>query len=107
MEWVEAIALDEVAERRPTRVMVQGVNVLVLRVGDHVFALENACTHQGAQLDKGVVKIVGGLRTVTCPAHGSVFNLETGRVIRPPATKAVAVYDVKIEEGQILLRRRE
>ena len=43
------------------------------------FAVGNQCTHQGAGLDKGVVKIAGSVKTVTCPAHGSTFNLETGQ----------------------------
>jgi 3-phenylpropionate/trans-cinnamate dioxygenase ferredoxin subunit len=72
-----------------------------------VFAIANRCTHQGAPLDKGVVRIVGSQRTVTCPAHGSMFDLETGRVMRPPATKPVPVYDVKVEDGRVYVRPRD
>lgn len=80
--------------------------VLLVRAGDEVLAIGNKCTHQGAGLDRGVVKITGSVRTVTCPAHGSTFNLETGKVMRPPATKPVQVYDVKVEDGRVFVRPR-
>jgi nitrite reductase/ring-hydroxylating ferredoxin subunit len=59
-----------------------------------------------AGLDRGVVKIAGSVRTVTCPAHGSVFRLDDGKVMRPPATKPVPVYDVKVEDGRVFVRPR-
>jgi nitrite reductase/ring-hydroxylating ferredoxin subunit len=62
---------------------------------------------KGAGLDRGVVKIAGSVRTVTCPAHGSMFNLETGKAMRPPATKPVPVYDVKVEDGRVFVRPRD
>jgi 3-phenylpropionate/trans-cinnamate dioxygenase ferredoxin subunit len=91
---------------KPTRVAVNGEAVLLLKADDQVFAIGNQCTHQGAGLDKGVVKIAGSVRTVTCPAHGSVFSLDDGKVMRPPATKPVPVYDVTVEDGRILVRPR-
>ena len=88
------------------RVVVDGQALLILKDGDQVFAIGNQCTHQGAGLDKGVVKIAGSVKTVTCPAHGSTFNLETGKVMRPPATKPVPVYDVKVEDSRVFVRPR-
>jgi 3-phenylpropionate/trans-cinnamate dioxygenase ferredoxin subunit len=75
--------------------------VLLVRVTNQIFAIGNQCTHQGAGLDRGVVVISGSVRTVTCPAHGSMFDLEPGKPMRPPATKPVPVYDVKVEDGRV------
>jgi nitrite reductase/ring-hydroxylating ferredoxin subunit len=91
---------------KPIRVAVNGDAVLLLRVEDQMFAIGNQCTHQGAGLDRGVIKIAGSVRTVTCPAHGSVFKLDDGKVMRPPATKPVPVYDVKVEDGRLFVRPR-
>jgi len=38
-----------------------------------------------------------------CSCHGSVFDYETGEPITPPATKPIAVYPVKEEDGQIFV----
>jgi 3-phenylpropionate/trans-cinnamate dioxygenase ferredoxin component len=106
-DWIEVEPSPELVDRKPIRVLANDEAVLLLKVDDHVFAMGNQCSHQGAGLDRGVVKVAGSVKTVTCPAHGSMFDLETGKVMRPPATKPVPVYDVKVEDGQILLRRRE
>jgi nitrite reductase/ring-hydroxylating ferredoxin subunit len=106
-DWRDVVAIDELKEGRPSRAALDAEAVLLLRTGEHVFAIGNQCTHQGAGLDRGVIKIAGSVRTVTCPAHGSTFNLETGQVMRPPATKPVPVYDVKVEDGRVFVRPRD
>ena len=105
-DWRDVAATADLVSGKPARATVEGDVVLLLRSEDQVFAIGNQCTHQGAGLDRGVVKIAGSVRTVTCPAHGSVFNLETGKAMRPPATKPVPVYDVKIEDGRVFVRPR-
>jgi nitrite reductase/ring-hydroxylating ferredoxin subunit len=103
-DWTEVTASEGLTERKPIRVAVNGEPVLLIKVDAEILAIGNRCTHQGAGLDKGVVKIAGSVRTVTCPAHGSMFRLDDGKVMRPPATKPVSVYDVKVEEGRIFVR---
>jgi nitrite reductase/ring-hydroxylating ferredoxin subunit len=104
--WRDACAAAELVEGRAFRSDVEGVVVLLVKSSDELHAIGNQCTHQGAGLDKGVIKIAGSVKTVTCPAHGSTFNLETGKVMRPPATKPVPVYDVKVEDGRVFVRPR-
>src|SRR5688572_5595854 len=104
VSWVEVGSLEKLIDRKPVRVEVGDQLVLLVKSDDQVFAIGNQCTHQGAALDRGVVKIAGSVRTVTCPAHGIMFNLETGKPMRPPATKPVAVYDVKVEDGRVFVR---
>ncbi|MCD6021468.1 MAG: benzene 1,2-dioxygenase, ferredoxin protein [Actinomycetia bacterium] len=105
-DWIEVALEANLIDRKPTRVMFGDEPVLLLEASADVFAIGNQCTHQGAGLDKGVVRIAGSVRTVTCPAHGSMFNLETGKPMRPPATKSVPVYDVRIEDGRVYIRPR-
>ncbi len=105
--WEDVAAFAELPDGKSVRVSVNDVPVLLVRAGEEFFAVGNQCTHQGAALDRGVVKIAGSVKTVTCPAHGSTFNLETGKVMRPPATKPVPVYDVKVEDGRVFVRPRE
>ena len=105
-EWTDALGVEDLPDRRPVRGVVAEEAVLILKADDVIFAIGNQCTHQGAGLDRGVVKIAGSVRTVTCPAHGSVFRLDDGKVMRPPATKPVPAYDVKVEDGRVLVRPR-
>ena len=104
--WSDVSSLEAIRPGRGAKVQIDGTSLLLIRSGDHVFAIGNQCTHQGAGLDRGVVKIAGSVRTVTCPAHGSVFSLDDGKVMRPPASKPVPVYDVKVEDGRVFVRPR-
>jgi nitrite reductase/ring-hydroxylating ferredoxin subunit len=106
LEWADVAALSDLTERKPVRVAMDGSSLLLLKDDDQLLAIGNECTHQGAGLDRGVIKVSGSVRTVTCPAHGSTFNLDTGKVMRPPATKPVPVYDVKVEDGRVFVRPR-
>ncbi|MGH2634616.1 MAG: Rieske (2Fe-2S) protein [Actinomycetota bacterium] len=103
--WVTALPLDLLRDRRPARVSVDGDDVLLVRDGDRLFAIGNRCTHQGAPLSTGRVTFAGSLASVTCPAHGSTFDLQTGRVLRSPAGEPEPVFDVRLTDGSIELRR--
>ena len=62
------------------------------------YALDNRCTHVGGPLGQGEVEGT----TVTCPWHGSQFNIMTGEVLRGPARRPVAVYPVHVEGNDVM-----
>ena len=105
-DWVAALPLEDLPEARATKVQLDGTAVLIYRAGERIFAIGNRCTHQGAMLDRGPVKVSGSEATVTCPAHGSMFRLEDGRVMRGPATRPVPAYDARVNEGRVEIRDR-
>ena len=105
-DWIEVAPLGDVPEGKATRVSLEGVNVLLARDGERVFAIADRCTHQGAPLSKGSIRFSGSLATVTCPVHGSQFALDSGRVMRGPATTPVAAYDVKVNDDVVYIRDR-
>jgi nitrite reductase/ring-hydroxylating ferredoxin subunit len=104
--WIAAGALDEVSEGKGLRVAIDDVSVLLVRSGDRVFAIGSRCTHQGAPLDRGRVKLGESTSTVTCPAHGSVFDLANGRVLRGPATRPADSYETRVVDGAVEIRPR-
>ena len=105
-DWIPVIATEELPEGRPSKMEAFGTSVMVVRSGETVFAVASRCTHQGAPLDRGVVKAAGSDLTVTCPAHGSVFSLVDGAVRRGPATRPVQVFEARIGEKMVELRPR-
>ena len=73
------------------RVTVDGMPVAVFNVGGVLFGVDAKCTHVGGPLEKGPVTGT----TVTCPWHGSQFELRTGAVVRGPASQPVKSYRVQ------------
>ncbi len=105
-DWAPVVSLDALWDGDPTVVQLDGIDVLLVRNGDDLYAVANRCTHQGAPLDQGKVDVEGSLKTVVCPAHGSRFDLSSGRVIRPPAAAPLPTYDARVEGGMVELRLR-
>ena len=57
---------------------IQGCEILLARVGDSYYAVDNRCPHLNGDLSQG--KLEGTI--VTCPRHSSQFDLRDGSVIR-------------------------
>jgi 3-phenylpropionate/trans-cinnamate dioxygenase ferredoxin component len=81
------------------RVTVDGAAVAVFNVAGVLFAVDARCTHVGGPLDRGPVSGT----TVTCPLHGSQFDLRTGAVVRGPASRPVKSYRVTPEADGLAL----
>ena len=67
--------------------------VAVFNVTESFCATQAKCTHRQGPLSKG--KLDGS--TVTCPLHGSQFNVCTGEVLRGPATDPLKIYRVSVD----------
>lgn len=104
--WTPTVAIESLPDGRPARVTVEGEPVLLVRDGNRLFAIGDRCTHQGAPLSRGRVTFSGSIAQVTCPAHGSTFDLSDGHVLRAPATQPEPAYDARVSDGVIEIRRR-
>jgi nitrite reductase/ring-hydroxylating ferredoxin subunit len=102
--WVRVTSLEDLPVGHPTRVDLGDTAVLLYRSAERIFAIANRCTHQGAPLDRGRVRVSGSEVTVTCPAHGSVFRLADGVVVRSPATSPVASFEIRVDGDSVSLR---
>lgn len=81
------------------RVTVDGAPVAVFNDGGLLFGVAAKCTHVGGPIDKGSVQGT----TVTCPWHGSQFDLRTGAVVRGPATQPLKGYRVRAEADGLVV----
>lgn len=104
--WTTIGPVADLPDGRSTRMQVDGVDVLVVRAGERVFAVGNRCTHQGAPLDRGVARADGPMPTVTCPAHGSIFSLEDGAVRRGPAASPIPAFETRVADGSVQVQPR-
>ena len=78
---------------------VAGTKVTVASVGGHLHAFDDTCTHRACSLAKG--KLDG--TTVTCPCHGSQFDVTSGAVLRGPAQRPVRSRLVQVEGEDLLV----
>ena len=97
--WTRVAAAEALPEGASQIVYFGGNQVALFNVGDQLYAVGNRCSHANGPLAEGVVE--GGC--VTCPWHGSRFDLASGQPQGGPAVKPVPTYRVKVEGGEVFL----
>jgi len=75
---IEAGRAGEIESGTMKEVTVDGRHILLARVGDIYYAVDNRCPHAGGKLSEGKLEDT----VVTCPKHGSQFDLKGGNVVR-------------------------
>ena len=94
-------------------VRTEGHEILLARVGDKYYAVDNRCPHLGGKLSQG--KIEGTI--VICPRHGSKFDLRDGQVVRwlngsglmskigraLKSPRSLKTYNVDVQQDKILI----
>ncbi len=76
--WMEAGKTGDLAEGTMKGGSIRGRELLLARVGGQYYACDNRCSHMGGVLSKG--RLEGTV--VTCPRHGSQFDVTSGKVVR-------------------------
>ena len=80
MTLTDVAAASDVPPGRMVRVEAGGRGILLANVGGTLHAMSDSCSHEGARLSLG--RLDGAV--VTCPAHGSRFDVTTGRNLSGP-----------------------
>ncbi|MDD5288022.1 MAG: Rieske 2Fe-2S domain-containing protein [Dehalococcoidales bacterium] len=120
-DFVEIGKTSELTDGAMKEISVQGQNILLAYTGGKYYATASRCPHMGSNLTKG--KLEGTV--VTCPLHGSQFDLKDGSVVRwlkgsgilsamgkamsvigiaSKTPKPLITYEVKIEDDRILIK---
>ena len=77
MAKIKVATTADVSADKVLKASADGQSVLVAKVGDKYCSVANKCPHLGLPLAKG--KFENG--TITCPFHGSKFEICTGKNI--------------------------
>ena len=99
-----AVSVGPLADFAPgtaRKVEVDGRPVALVRIGDDVYAIGDTCSHANVSLSEG--EVLEGEREIECWKHGSTFSLVTGEPLTLPATQPVPVYDVRVDDGEIVV----
>jgi 3-phenylpropionate/trans-cinnamate dioxygenase ferredoxin subunit len=111
-KFAEVAMIEELRSGTMKKVFAEGQEILLMRVGDKYYAASDRCPHMNGDLSQG--KLEGTV--VTCPRHGSQFDISSGQVVRwlkgglmsklgsaLKTSKDLNVYNVKVENGKTLV----
>ncbi len=106
--WHDLCPLAELPEGRPVRRQLGYLSVLAVRDGAAVHVLTDHCAHLGGPLHQGRITSIAGVACVTCPWHGSTFQLSDGAVVHGPSTGRQPAFETRISEsGLVQVRPRQ
>lgn len=78
---------------------VADLEIMVINSNGQIFCLNGRCTHAGAPLAEGTLTA----EVLTCPWHGSQFNIKNGAVVRGPAEKPLRVFHSTVKENFLFI----
>ncbi len=93
---------EEVADRSPLGAAVDGVDVVIVRKGDHHSVLYGRCLHRGALLSDG--RVDG--ENLVCGLHGWDYRVDTG-VSAYDNSQALTLFYSWVEDGTLFVDRNE
>ncbi|MGZ4148024.1 MAG: Rieske 2Fe-2S domain-containing protein, partial [Actinomycetota bacterium] len=100
-KWTPVADESDLPAQGALAVKAGDTEIALFRQDGWVCAIAERCSHRGAPLHKGEVK--NG--RVTCPWHGSEFDVCSGSVLRGPATAPQQAYETRVQDGKIEVRR--
>jgi len=96
--------VDEVESGAARRFDIGDHRIALVRIDDDFYAIGDRCTHADFSLAEG--EVMCDEREIECWKHGSTFSLVDGKPQSLPATKPVPVYDVVIEDDNVVVEIR-
>jgi 3-phenylpropionate/trans-cinnamate dioxygenase ferredoxin component len=99
--WVKVAAKGDIQENACIGVRVGDKEIAVYHLAGGEFrATDNVCSHEYALLTEGWME--NGC--IECPLHAAQFDIRTGKALSAPADVDLAVYEVKAEGDDILIK---
>jgi nitrite reductase/ring-hydroxylating ferredoxin subunit len=102
-DFVKVAKTEDVQVSQMMAVEVNDERICLANVNGKYYAIGNVCTHMGGPLAEGKLEDY----IVQCPWHGSRFDIRSGKVVRPPAMKPEPIYEVKVENNDILIKKQK
>ena len=96
-EFLTVAKSGDVADNECIAVDVDGTPVAIASVDGALYAFDDTCTHRQCSLAEG--ELDGNV--ITCPCHGSQFDITTGDVVAAPAVEPVNTYPIRREGDAI------
>jgi nitrite reductase/ring-hydroxylating ferredoxin subunit/uncharacterized membrane protein len=99
--WTAVADDASLKDSDPIAVEVAGVEVMVVRQRESLYALLDRCAHQGGPLHEGTIED----GAVICPWHSSRYSLFDGSALSGPTAYPQPVLQVRVQNGKIEVRR--
>lgn len=101
-DYVPVAKVSDIKTGRLKTVNFKGEDVTIANVGEKYYAIGAICNHAGWDLAEG--ELEG--ESIICAGHGAKWNLKTGEAKFDEPLDPEPLYDVKVENDSIYIRKR-
>ncbi len=98
--WHRVASLDELEDREPFPVDLEGEEIAIILMDGEVYAINNVCTHEYACLSDGYIEE----DRIVCQLHLAEFHIPTGKVVEEPADGPLEVYQVALDGNDVYVQ---
>ena len=102
-EFIKAALTNDLIDGQKKLLEVDDRLVILFRMGNDFFCIDDVCTHDGGTLSDG--EMIGC--EIECPRHGARFDIRNGKATCMPATQNTLSHEVKIDGNDVLIRLTE
>lgn len=98
---IRLCSVNDIKAGERKRFKLKDLEVLLIRLEDNFYAMDNRCPHAGCPLS-----FYGEIREgkkIQCTCHGSVFDLRDGRVIEGLTRTPLRMYKVTVLNNEVLI----
>ncbi len=99
-DWIDICAENALSDGENIIIDVDGTDVAVFKLDGDFYAIEDVCSHDGAEIASGLLD--GD--EIVCPRHGARFCVKTGEVKCAPAYENIDTFPIQIENGRVQLK---
>ena len=94
-DWVDVAQASEIEPGGYRVVELEDTDVVVFNLDGEFYALEDVCTHDGAELSGGSIEE----DCIVCPRHGARFCIKTGEALTPPAYEPTEKFPTQVTDA--------
>jgi nitrite reductase/ring-hydroxylating ferredoxin subunit/uncharacterized membrane protein len=100
-DWTPVADEASVEDSQPLLVDAAGLEIVLVRERDSLYALLDRCAHQGGPLHEGVIDD----GCVICPWHSSRYRVSDGVALSGPTAHPQPTLQVRVRDGKVEVRR--
>jgi nitrite reductase/ring-hydroxylating ferredoxin subunit len=93
------------------KIIVNGSEILLVKFGTEVYAVEPICSHQGSDLSRG--RVNQDARTLKCPLHSALFDTATGVCLSGSygcdgdTFPSIRTYKIRVRDDNVFLEKNQ
>jgi 3-phenylpropionate/trans-cinnamate dioxygenase ferredoxin subunit len=107
--FIKVADTSEIPAGKMKMVKIKDEEILIVNVDNKFYAVSNPCPHKGGDLSKGTLED----KIITCPLHGSKFDVTTGKNTLGPklfmfrgSSGGLKTFELRIEGNSVSVYQR-